>query len=116
MKPAWLGDAVPTTMLVAALSGYSSSQIEPGQSSVTDVLDKVTSGQADAGLVYVTDAAGAGDKVTAVKFAEASGVVNTYPIAVLSSAPEADLAQEFVDMVAGEAGQQVLKQAGFGKP
>ena len=43
-------------------------------------------------------------------------MVNTYPIAVLSSAPEADLAQEFVDMVAGEAGQQVLKQAGFGKP
>ena len=76
----------------------------------------MTSGQADAGLVYVTDALGAGDKVTTVKFAEAAGVVNTYPIAVLTTAPEADLAQKFVDLVAGEAGQRVLTQAGFGRP
>ena len=116
MKPAWLGAAVLTTMLVAALSGCSSSQTEPDQSSVTDVLNKVTSGQADAGLVYVTDALGAGDKVTTVKFAEAAGVVNTYPIAVLKSAPQADLAQKFVDLVTGEAGQKVLSQAGFAKP
>ena len=57
------------------------------ESSVTDVLNKVTSGQADAGLVYVTDALGGGDKVTTVKFAESAGVVNTYPIAVLKGAP-----------------------------
>ena len=36
------------------------------ESAVTDVLGKITSGQADAGLVYVTDAKAAGDKVTAV--------------------------------------------------
>ncbi len=86
------------------------------ESSVTDVLNKVTSGQADAGLVYVTDALGAGDKVTTVKFAEAAGAVNTYLIAVLKSTPHADLAQEFVDLVTGEAGQKILSQAGFGKP
>lgn len=38
------------------------------ESAVTDVLGKITSGQADAGLVYVTDAKGAGDKVTEVPF------------------------------------------------
>ena len=43
-------------------------------------------------------------------------MVNTYQIAVLTSAPEADLAQKFVDLVAGEAGQRVLTQACFGKP
>ena len=86
------------------------------ESSVTDVLNKVTSGQADAGLVYVTDALGAGDKVTTVKFAEAAGVVNTYPIAVLKGAPQAELAQKFVDFVTGEAGQKVLSHAGFAKP
>ena len=56
------------------------------ESSVTDVLNKVTTGEADAGLVYVTDAMGAGDKVAAVAFPEAAGAVNTYPIAALKTA------------------------------
>lgn len=86
------------------------------ESSVTDVLNKVTSGQADAGLVYVTDALAAGDQVTMVKFAEADDAVNTYPIAVLKNASEAGLAQKFVDFVTGEAGQNILGRAGFGKP
>ncbi len=47
---------------------------------MTDVLNKVTAGQADAGLVYVTDAASAGDKMTAVAFPEAAQAVNTYPL------------------------------------
>src|SRR6185437_6508781 len=67
------------------------------ESAVTDVLNKVTTGQADAGLVYVTDAAGAGDKVTAVAFPESADAVNTYPIAVLKQSKEQDLAGKFVD-------------------
>jgi molybdate transport system substrate-binding protein len=86
------------------------------ESSVTEVLNKVTSGQADAGLVYITDALGAGDKVAKVEFPEAAIAVNTYPIAVLKDAPQHDLAQKFVDLVTGEAGQKVLNQAGFAKP
>jgi molybdate transport system substrate-binding protein len=86
------------------------------ESSVTDVLNKVTSGQADAGLVYVTDVLGAGDQATMVRFAEAAEAVNTYPIAVLEGAPHAGLAQAFVDLVTGDAGQQILARAGFGKP
>jgi molybdate transport system substrate-binding protein len=86
------------------------------EASVTDVLNKVTSGQADAGLVYVTAAIGADDKVTTVRFPEAADAVNTYPIAVLKNAPQADLAQEFVDLINGEAGRKVLQQAGFGTP
>ncbi len=86
------------------------------ESSVTDVLNKITTGQADAGLVYVTDALSAGDKVTAVPFPESSGAVNTYPIAVLRQSENATLAQSFVDFVKGEAGQKVLAAAGFTKP
>ncbi|WP_407663942.1 molybdate ABC transporter substrate-binding protein [Mycolicibacterium sarraceniae] len=86
------------------------------ESSVTDVLNKVTSGQADAGLVYVTDVAGAGDKVSAVSFPEAAGAVNTYPIATLKQAGNASLAQKFVEIVTGPVGQQILTKAGFGKP
>ncbi|OBJ69923.1 molybdate ABC transporter substrate-binding protein [Mycobacterium sp. 1274756.6] len=84
--------------------------------SVTDVLTKVTSGQADAGLVYVTDALNAGDTVTTVRFPESDDVVNVYPIAVLKKAPAAGLARSFVDLVTGEAGQKVLDRAGFAQP
>lgn len=84
--------------------------------SVTDVLSKVTTGQADAGLVYVTDAISAGDKVTTVKFPEAAGAVNVYPIAVLNKAPAPALAQKFVAMVTAETGQQILVRSGFMKP
>ncbi|MFC9840469.1 molybdate ABC transporter substrate-binding protein [Rhodococcus sp. NPDC127530] len=86
------------------------------ESSVTDVLNKVTAGQADAGLVYVTDAAGAGDKVTAVAFPEAAQAVNTYPIATLSASKAPDAAQGFVDLVTGPDGQAVLAKAGFAQP
>jgi molybdate transport system substrate-binding protein len=84
--------------------------------SVTDVLEKVTSGQADAGLVYVTDALTAGDKVTTVKFPQAANAVNTYPIVALKGSKHADLAKKFVDLVTGDTGQKILSQAGFAKP
>jgi len=83
---------------------------------VTDVLNKVTTGQADAGLVYVTDALSAGNKVTTVKFPEAAGAVNVYTIAVLKKAPQPTLAQKFVAMVTSDTGQKILDQSGFAKP
>jgi molybdate transport system substrate-binding protein len=86
------------------------------ESSVTDVLNKVTTGEADAGIVYVTDAIGAGDKVAAVAFPEAAGAVNTYPIAALKGSKNPELARKFVDLVTSEAGQKLLNTAGFAKP
>ena len=86
------------------------------ESSVSDVLNKVTSGQADAGLVYTTDARAAGDEVTAVEFPEAAGAVNTYRIAVLRNARDPAQADRFINLVTGAAGRQVLADAGFGAP
>lgn len=86
------------------------------ESQVTDVLGKVTSGQADAGLVYVTDAKGAGDKVTQVDFPESAEAVNVYPIAVLSGSQNSEAAKEFVEMVTGSEGRKVLAEAGFAGP
>ena len=86
------------------------------ESSVTDVLNKVETGQADAGLVYITDTIAAGDKVTAVPFPESVAAVNVYPIAVLKQSKNPDLARKFVDLVTGEAGQKILSAAGFAKP
>jgi molybdate transport system substrate-binding protein len=86
------------------------------ENSVTDVLNKVTSGEADAGLVYTTDVQSAGDKVLGVPFPESGEAVNVYPIAVLTASKDATLSQEFVDLVTATDGQQVLADAGFGKP
>lgn len=86
------------------------------EGSVTDVLTKVESGEADAGLVYVTDARAAADRVTEVAFPESSGAVNTYPVAPLAGAAQPELAREFTAFVAGERGRAVLQAAGFGVP
>ena len=86
------------------------------EQSVTDVLNKVQTGEADAGLVYVTDVLAAGDKVKGITFPESSSAVNTYPVAALAESNYKDLAQEFVDLVTGEVGQKILADAGFAKP
>ncbi len=86
------------------------------ESSVTDVLGKVTSGQADAGLVYVTDASGAGEKVTSVAFEASAGAVNTYPIAVLSDSQNSATAKAFEALVMSDEGQKILGDAGFAAP
>lgn len=86
------------------------------EADVKSVLSKVQTGDADTGLVYVTDVNSAGNKVQGVNFPEASQASTNYPIAVLKNAPAADLADQFVTMVTGEPGQKALEQAGFAKP
>ncbi len=86
------------------------------ETKVTDVLGKVTSGEADAGVVYVTDAKGAGDKVATVAIKGADQVVNNYPISVLASAPQPALAGEFVTLVTSQTGKDALSAAGFVTP
>ena len=83
---------------------------------VTDVLGKVSSGEADAGLVYVTDVRGAGGAVEGVAFPESAAAVNRYPIAALRGSREPGLAREFADFVAGPEARKVLEDAGFGAP
>ncbi|MFF1384210.1 molybdate ABC transporter substrate-binding protein [Arthrobacter sp. NPDC058288] len=86
------------------------------ESSVTDVLGKVISGEADAGLVYVTDVKAAGNKARGIPFAEAGMAVNTYPIATVGSSRNTELAAAFIAMVSGADGRKILADAGFGMP
>lgn len=83
---------------------------------VTSVLGKVTSGEADAGLVYVTDAKAAGAKVLAIPLGLDKPTVNLYPIAAVNTSKVPDIAQGFITLVTGPGGQKVLLEAGFGKP
>jgi len=86
------------------------------EQSVTDVLAKVTTGEADAGLVYVTDVLAAGSAVHGIDFPEARAVVNSYPIATIADSANDDLAEAFVDLVLSDDGRRVLTDAGFGQP
>ena len=86
------------------------------EQSVTAVLTKVQSGDADAGLVYKTDVLGSDGKVTGVDFAESAQAVNHYPIAPLDKAPNPAAAKAFIALVTGPTGQKVLAAAGFGPP
>ena len=110
--------AVPcgaATLAVEKAAGINLKPVSEEQS-VTDVLGKVRSGQADAGLVYVTDVAGAAGDVKGIDFPEAKAAVNTYPIARLKDAKDAALATQFIEAVTGAQGQHVLKAAGFAAP
>lgn len=86
------------------------------ESSVADVLGKVTSGEADAGLVYATDVKSAGAKVRGIPFPEARRAVVTYPIAVMENSGHHELGAAFIDLVASKEGQRTLRDAGFGAP
>jgi molybdate transport system substrate-binding protein len=83
---------------------------------VKGVVGKVTSGAADAGFVYLTDATAAGDDVDAIELPEEAQAAVQYPIAVVVDAANAEAAQEFVDLVLGEEGREALAEAGFGPP
>lgn len=110
--------AVPcgsATTAVEAAAGVELSPVSEEQS-VTDVLAKVVAGEADAGLVYVTDVAAAGGDVEGVAFDESASAVNTYPIAAVAGSPHAALADELVAAVLGDAGQATLASYGFGAP
>ena len=84
------------------------------EQSVSGVLDKVGSGEADAGLVYVTEVAAADGAVTGIEVAEAAGVRNVYPIVTVAGSDQPQLAREFVDMVRSDRGRAVLARLGFG--
>jgi molybdate transport system substrate-binding protein len=83
---------------------------------VKSVLAKLTEGEADAGIVYTTDATAAGDQVATLPIPGSGKQVTTYPIVTLSQSSNSALAQQFVDLVTGSTGQQVLARAGFGAP
>jgi molybdate transport system substrate-binding protein len=80
---------------------------------VRAVLSKVALGEADAGVVYVTDVLVAGDEVDGVAIPEEQNVVAGYPIGALTESPNPEAAQAFVAFVLGPDGQAVLERYGF---
>ena len=81
---------------------------------VKSVLSKVELGEADAGIVYTTDAASdTAGKTGQIAIPDALNVIAVYPIAAVKDSPNLALAQAFVDYVLSSDGQAVLTKYGF---
>lgn len=83
------------------------------ETDVKSVVGKIELGEADAGIVYVTDVRAAGDKVQGVAIPDADNVIATYPIAEVKAAPNAEAAAAFIDFVRSARGQARLESFGF---
>jgi len=80
------------------------------------VLAKVSQGEADAGIVYRTDALVGKDKVELIEIPTKVNMVTEYPVAVLSKAPQPSAAKAFVDLLLSADGRNRLVAAGFVAP
>lgn len=86
------------------------------EQNVKDVVTKVQLGEADAGIVYTTDAAVAGNQVKEIAIPDQYNIIASYPIAEVKGAPNNAGARAFIAYVLSPAGQSVLKQHGFLPP
>jgi molybdate transport system substrate-binding protein len=84
------------------------------EENVKAVLSKITLGEADAGIVYTTDAATVTDgSISTLSIPDNLNTIATYPIAAIKNAKNADLAKKFVEFVLSPHGQQILAKYGF---
>jgi molybdate transport system substrate-binding protein len=105
-------DRLPASERQALLGNVKSQEPD-----VTSIVGKLTQGAADAGFVYVTDVRAAGSALRAIELPESLQPEVAYGIAVVTGAPDSDLAQRFVQgLLPGGEGQKFLLQAGFLPP
>jgi molybdate transport system substrate-binding protein len=90
--------------------------LDSDEPDVRSLLTKIEAGELDAGIVYLTDLASAGQAVEGIPLPDAYAVEATYPIAVLSGAPNPEAAAAFVAFVLSPAGQEILAGYGFLTP
>ncbi len=111
-------DQVPCGKVAATVLANAGLSVTPVtlEPDVKAVLSKVSLGEVDAGIVYVTDVLGAGSKVLGVEIPADVNESTSYPIAALTNAPNAALAAAFVAYVLSPEGQRVLADAGFSAP
>jgi molybdate transport system substrate-binding protein len=83
------------------------------EANVKGVVSKVTSGEADAGIVYLTDVRAAGDNAAGVDIPDEHNVIANYPIAILKQPAHADAARVWIDYLLTPQGQAVLAKYGF---
>jgi molybdate transport system substrate-binding protein len=118
VKVALCDPAVPCGVVAAQVFKNAGVTVKPVASlaDVKTTLTTIEQGEADAGVVYVTDVKAAGDKVVGVPIPDSINAVTDYPIAALTHAKNADVATSFVEYVESADGLKVLTAAGFANP
>jgi molybdate transport system substrate-binding protein len=103
----------PAGKYALEIFGRTGLDVEPDslEGDVKAVVTRVELGEADAGIVYVTDILAAGNDVAGIDIADDDNVIATYPIATLAGSDEAS--GDFVDFVESEGAQQILSNHGF---
>lgn len=87
------------------------------ESNVRQVVARLALGEADAGIVYQTDARGDISKqLLVIEIAAAHNQLAAYPIAPLTDSANPDLAAQFIEYVLGDAGRAILSEHGFCPP
>jgi molybdate transport system substrate-binding protein len=112
-----VGDYARESLKSAGIEKAVLANVVSNEEDDASVVAKVTSGEADAAIVYVSDVTSAvASQVNAVRIPDAVNVVAAYPIAVVSSTTHLETAQSFVDYVTGPDGQATLADFGFLPP
>jgi molybdate transport system substrate-binding protein len=110
--------AVPCGALAQKIFTNAGVTVKPvsEEQNVGGVVTKVTLGEADAGIVYVTDIKANEGKATGVAIPAGQNDITEYPIVEVKGAPNATAAKAFISYVLGPNGQQVLASFGFLPP
>jgi molybdate transport system substrate-binding protein len=118
IKVAVCAPEVPCGAVATAIFKNAGVTVKPvsQETNVGGVVTKVTLGEADAGIVYVTDVKANEAKATGVPIPAAENDTTEYPIAEVKGAPNASAAKAFISYVLGPDGQQVLASFGFMPP
>ncbi len=112
-----VGDYARQALAAAGVADGALANVVSNEEDVKGVVQRVVLGEADAGIAYRTDLTPAVvPSVRAVDLPAGANVRAVYPIAGVAGAPQPDLARQFVAFVRGEAGQAILRAAGFESP
>jgi len=111
-------DTVPCGKNAAAVLANAAVNVTPQsfEDKVKGVVTKVSAGEADAGIVFVTDVQTASEAADGVEIPDDINVINEYPVVVTKEASNPEAAQAFIDYVGGNSGQAILARYGFLAP
>jgi molybdate transport system substrate-binding protein len=112
-----VGDYAREALSNAGIAKQAEANVVSNEEDDASVVQKISTNEADAAIVYSSDIAGpSGAGVDPIAIPDSDNVIATYPIAVVTGAPQSQLAAQFVDEVTGSSGQSVLKTFGFLPP